>query len=97
MTEANSILDGINGTVAHRSQHPPAAYPAFRGIGVSCSVNTEIYGLNKRAHTHTLTHTHTLAPRQVSATEKSEKQKMYPNYKINRCKLFATKLEIIQN
>lgn len=58
MTEANSILDGINGTVAHRSQHPPAAYPAFRGIGVSCSVNTEIYGLNKRTHTHTLTHTH---------------------------------------
>lgn len=58
MTEANSILDGINGTVAHRSQHPPAAYPAFRGIGVSCSVNTEIYGLNKRTHTNTHTHWH---------------------------------------
>lgn len=53
MTEANSILDGINGTVAHRSAHPPAAYPAYRGIGVSCSVNTEIYGLNKRTHTYT--------------------------------------------
>lgn len=53
MTEANSILDGINVTVAHRSQHPPAAYPSYRGNGVLCSLNTEIYGLNKRTHIHT--------------------------------------------
>lgn len=88
MTEANSILDGINVTVAHRSQHPPAAYPSYQGNGVLCSLNTEIYGLNKRIPTYTPTGV---------GYKKSEKQKMYPNYKINRCKLFATKLEIIQN